>query len=63
MLTAMMYGFFGAFTPQEPPEDPLQGVNIAKEYVLIKQKKSKLSANNRRRVVFEYEFKMRKKGG
>ncbi len=54
LLTVMMYGFFGNFTPQEP-YDPLQGVDIEKEYELIKQKKSKLSANNRRLVVLEHE--------
>jgi len=37
------------------PSDPLDEINLAKEYDLIKQKKSGLSANQRKRVVYRYE--------
>lgn len=35
--------------------DPLKGVDIEKEYKLIKEKKSNLSASKRRMVVYRYE--------
>lgn len=37
------------------PRDKLHGINIVEEYELIKQKKSKLSANMRRLVVRKVE--------
>jgi|GEM_PF-6679310 len=35
--------------------DVLSGIDIEKEYELIKQKKSKLSSNMRRMIVLRYE--------
>jgi hypothetical protein len=36
-------------------KDPLEGIDIEKEYQLIQQKKSRLSASMRREVVNRYE--------
>jgi len=37
------------------PRDPLKGIDINKEYALIMEKKSNLSANKRAMVVARYE--------
>jgi len=39
-------------------KDKLEGIDVEKEYELIKQKKSKLSANMRRIVTYRYEKKI-----
>lgn len=44
------------------PTDRLEGINLAREYELIKQKKSGLSANLRRQVVIRYERILKERG-
>ena len=51
-LMAAMMGLNGFGKP-----DQLEGVDLEKEYELIKQKKSKLPASQRRAIVFRMEGK------
>lgn len=52
-MTMMAAAISGAGFGDKP--SPIAGVDIVKEYGLIQQKKSRLSANQRARVVYEFE--------
>ena len=52
--------FMGLASTRYHSYDPLKGVDLAAEYVLIQQKKSKLSANDRQLVVFRLKQEIKR---
>ncbi len=48
-------GYAGGLGGFDLPKDRLRGIDIEKEAELIKQKKSRLSSNERRMVMLRYE--------